>query len=109
MALNDPLALLVAASPAIARTLPARVDVELSGYLTYGRTVIDFYPQSGQSGLAPNCDVVVEFDVGATRRAFVCALDRVAEMHPPTPSELFGELIMARWPRILIVEVMDSS
>ena len=81
MPLNDPLALLVAASPAIARTLPARVDVELSGNLTYGRTVIDFYPKSG---LAPNCDVVVEFDVGLTRRAFVCALDRVSEMHPST-------------------------
>ena len=81
MPLNDPLALLVAASPTISRTLPARVDVELSGNLTYGRTVVDFH---GKSGLAPNCDVVVEFDLVATRQAFVCALDRVAQIHSRT-------------------------
>ena len=68
--LNDPLALLVAAEPGLARTLPARVEVELAGRHTYGRTVVDF---SGRSG-PPNCDVVVGFDVPATRRAFVGAV-----------------------------------
>jgi inosine-uridine nucleoside N-ribohydrolase len=72
--LNDPLAILVAASPSLARTLQARVDVELSGRFTYGRTIIDF---AGKSGLAPNCDVVVAFDVSSTRQAFIDALGRL--------------------------------
>jgi inosine-uridine nucleoside N-ribohydrolase len=71
MPLNDPLALLVAAEPSLVRALPARVDVELAGRFTYGRTVVDF---GGKTGLPPNCDVVVGFDVAATRRAFVAAL-----------------------------------
>ena len=70
--LNDPLALLVAAEPGLARTLPARVEVELAGRHTYGRTVVDFAGRSGP----PNCDVVVGFDVPATRRAFVDAVAR---------------------------------
>ena len=71
MPLNDPLAALVAAEPALCRTVPARVEIELAGRHTYGRTVIDF---AGRSGLAPNCDVAIAFDVPATRRAFVSAL-----------------------------------
>jgi inosine-uridine nucleoside N-ribohydrolase len=74
--LNDPLAILAAAAPSLTRTVRARVDVELSGRFTYGRTVVDF---TGKSGLAPNCDVVVEFDVPATRAAFVGALARLSE------------------------------
>ena len=73
MPLNDPVATLVAADPALARTAPARVDVELAGRHTYGRTVIDF---AGKSGLPPNCDVVIGFDGPATRRAFVAAIGR---------------------------------
>ena len=76
MPLNDPLATLVAAEPTLARTVPARVDVELAGRFTYGRTVMDF---AGKSGLPPNCDVAIEFDVAATRRSFVRALARLAE------------------------------
>ena len=75
MPLNDPLALLLAAQPALARTLPARVDVELAGRFTYGRTVVDF---AGKSGLPPNCEVAVEFDLAATRRAFISAFARLA-------------------------------
>jgi inosine-uridine nucleoside N-ribohydrolase len=81
--LNDPLALLVANAPALARTMPARVDVELAGRFTYGRTVVDF---SGKSGLAPNCEVVVAFDVAATRQAFVHSLTRLAQSAPPNPN-----------------------
>ena len=73
MPLNDPVATLVAADPALARTALARVDVELAGRHTYGRTVIDF---AGKSGLPPNCDVVIGFDGPATRRAFVAAIGR---------------------------------
>ncbi len=69
--LNDPLAILVAADPALTRVLPARVEVELAGRHTYGRTVIDLV---GRSPLGSNCDVVVEFDVDAKRRAFLNAL-----------------------------------
>lgn len=79
MPLNDPLASLVAAEPALARTVPARVDVELAGRFTYGRTVMDF---AGKSGLPPNCDVAIEFDVAATRRSFVRALARLAANSP---------------------------
>ena len=74
--LNDPLAILAAAAPSLTRTVSARVDIELSGRFTYGRTVVDF---AGKSGLAPNCDVVVEFDVPATRQAFVNALARLSK------------------------------
>ena len=76
--LNDPCALLGAAQPALARTLPARVEVELTGRFTYGRTVVDF---SGRSG-APNCNVVVAFDVAATRQAFVQALGQASLPRP---------------------------
>jgi inosine-uridine nucleoside N-ribohydrolase len=81
--LNDPLALLVANAPALARTMPARVDIELAGRFTYGRTVVDF---SGKSGLAPNCEVVVAFDVAATRQAFVHSLARLAQTAPSNPN-----------------------
>jgi inosine-uridine nucleoside N-ribohydrolase len=81
--LNDPLALLVANDPHLARTMPARVDVELAGRFTYGRTVVDF---SGKSGLAPNCEVVVAFDVAATRQAFVHSLVRLAQTAPSNPN-----------------------
>ena len=73
MPLNDPLAVLVAADPALARTMRVRVDVELDGRHTYGRTVIDLLGKS-TSGRAPNCDVVVGFDGPAVRRAFVAAI-----------------------------------
>ena len=71
MPLNDPLAPLIAADPKLVRTAPARVDVELAGRHTYGRTVIDF---ADRAKLGFNCDVAVAFDVAASRRAFVAAL-----------------------------------
>jgi inosine-uridine nucleoside N-ribohydrolase len=74
--LNDPLAILVAAQPSLVKTLKARVEVELAGRHTYGRTVIDF---AGRGGLPPNCEVVVEYDVDATAFAFLDALRRVAD------------------------------
>lgn len=77
--LNDPLAVLVAADPSLVRTIQARVDVELCGRFTYGRTVIDF---AGKLGQPPNCDVVVEFDVAAARQAFVKAIGHLSERAP---------------------------
>jgi inosine-uridine nucleoside N-ribohydrolase len=73
--LNDPCASLVAAEPALVQTVPAHVEIECAGRHTYGRSVIDF---AGRSGPV-NCDVVVRFDVAATRAAFVAALARAAQ------------------------------
>jgi inosine-uridine nucleoside N-ribohydrolase len=75
MPLNDPLAVLVAADRALVKTARARVDIELSGRFTYGRSVIDF---AGKSERPPNCDVVIAFDAPATRRAFLEAISRLA-------------------------------
>ena len=77
--LNDPLAILLAAHPALARSVEARVDIELCGRFTYGRSVIDF---AGKSGQPPNCEVVVAFDVAATRQAFIAALANLSERAP---------------------------
>lgn len=80
--LNDPCALLVAAEPSLARTVPARVDVECVGRHAYGRTVIDFAGRSGPS----NCDVTIGFDVAATHQAFVAALSRAAVVRRRPPA-----------------------
>ena len=81
--LNDPLAILIAAQPWLAKTLAARVEIELAGRYTYGRTVFDF---GRQNGLPPNCEVLVELDAKATLDAFVAAIGRLArkekEMRP---------------------------
>ncbi|PSJ64694.1 nucleoside hydrolase [Kumtagia ephedrae] len=75
MPLNDPVAPLVAADPTLARLVPARVDVELAGKFTYGRTVIDF---AGRAGRPPNADVVIGLDEERVHRAFVDAIARLA-------------------------------
>ena len=82
MPLNDPCAPLVAADPGLVKTVPARLDVELTGKFTYGRTVIDF---SGRSSLPANCEVIVGFDRRATRRAFLAALERLASLSNESP------------------------
>ncbi|MBX3576184.1 MAG: nucleoside hydrolase [Rhizobiaceae bacterium] len=74
MPLNDPIAVLLAADPALARTAPARVDVELAGKHTYGCTVIDFASRFGPA----NADIVVELDGDGIHHAFVAALGRLA-------------------------------
>jgi inosine-uridine nucleoside N-ribohydrolase len=78
MPLNDPVAPLVAANPALACTVPARVDVELAGRFTYGRTVIDF---AGRSDMPANVDVVVSLDEAQIHDALVAALSRLAELN----------------------------
>jgi inosine-uridine nucleoside N-ribohydrolase len=75
MPLNDPVAPLVAADPTLARIVPARVDVELAGKFTYGRTVIDF---AGKSDEPANADVVIGLDEERVHRAFVDAIARLA-------------------------------
>ncbi|MDE1995179.1 MAG: nucleoside hydrolase [Rhizobiaceae bacterium] len=76
MPLNDPVAPLVAADPTLARIVPARVDVELAGRFTYGRTVIDF---AGKSGMPANADIVVSLDETRIHDRLVEALLRLAE------------------------------
>ncbi len=77
MPLNDPLAPLLAAQPDLARTVPARVDVELAGRHTYGRTVIDFANRTGQPA---NCEVAIGLDAPRLRAAFLSALRRLASL-----------------------------
>lgn len=74
MPLNDPVASLLAAEPALARTVPARVEVELAGKFTYGRTVIDFASRFGPA----NADIVVELDGDGIHRSLVAAIARLA-------------------------------
>jgi inosine-uridine nucleoside N-ribohydrolase len=69
--LHDPCAMLVAAQPAIATIVKARVDIDTTQGLNYGRTIVDF---AGRSEVPANCDVVIAFDVVATHRALVRAL-----------------------------------
>jgi inosine-uridine nucleoside N-ribohydrolase len=77
MPLHDPCAILVAADPAIAATVPARVDVETANGLNYGRTVVDF---AGRTDRPVNCDVVISFDVAATHDALVDALAALSRL-----------------------------
>jgi inosine-uridine nucleoside N-ribohydrolase len=74
MPLNDPVASLIAAEPSLARTAPARVEVELTGRFTYGRTVIDFASRFGPA----NADIVVELDGDRIHAALVAALTRLS-------------------------------
>ncbi len=78
MPLNDPLATLVAAQPALAHTVPAHVDIELAGRFTYGRTVIDF---AGRSGLPANADVAITIDEQGVHDALVAAVSRLSKMN----------------------------
>ncbi len=75
MPLNDPVAAMVAADPQLASSRPARVEIELRGEHTYGRTVIDFALRSGR---AANADVVIGLDGRGVHHAFVAALARLA-------------------------------
>lgn len=75
MPLNDPVAMLVAADPRLAATVPARVDVELAGRHSYGRTVIDFACRDGRPA---NAEVALSLDSAGIDKAFLAALTRLA-------------------------------
>ncbi|MEV3959353.1 nucleoside hydrolase [Nocardia sp. NPDC050193] len=57
--MHDPFAAAVTLDPALARTRPATVDVELTGTLTRGATIADW---AGMWGRPPNADIVVGTD-----------------------------------------------
>ena len=71
MPLNDPVAPLVAAEPQLAQTVPARVEIELSGKFTYGRTVIDFACKTGKPA---NADIVIGLDSKRAHEALIEAI-----------------------------------
>lgn len=71
MPLFDPCAIVLAAEPGIARTVPARVEIDTTHGINYGRTVVDF---AGRTGQPNNCEVVIAFDVAATHRRLIGAL-----------------------------------
>lgn len=72
--LHDPCAVLCAADPTLGRSVTVRVDVELAGRHTYGRTVIDL---GGKSTDAPNADVVIHLDAARVHDALVDSLRRL--------------------------------
>ncbi|MGW1737228.1 nucleoside hydrolase [Nocardia sp. NPDC001965] len=84
--MHDPFAAAVALDPALARTRPATVDVELTGTLTRGATVADW---AGMWGRPPNADIVVGTD---PMRFFDRMITRIGD-HARTvyPGEPVGE------------------
>jgi inosine-uridine nucleoside N-ribohydrolase len=77
MPLHDPCAILLAAAPDIAKTAPARVDVETAPGLNYGRTVVDFARRTDRPD---NCEVVISFDVEATHVALLDAIGALSKL-----------------------------
>ena len=74
--MHDPLALAVALDPTLVETRRAAVDVETSGRLTTGATIVDW---RGQWGRLANAEVAVAVDAERFRRLFFEAMDRLAE------------------------------
>ncbi|MFE7745610.1 nucleoside hydrolase [Nocardia sp. NPDC057455] len=84
--MHDPFAAAVALDPALARTRPATVDVELAGTLTRATTVADW---AGMWGREPNADIVIGTD---QELFFERLLARVGDLartvHPPAAQEV---------------------
>ncbi len=74
--MHDPLALAVALDPTLVETRRAAVDVETSGRLTIGATIVDW---RGQWGRLANAEVAVAVDAERFRGLFFAAMDRLAE------------------------------
>lgn len=89
--MHDPFAAAVALDPALARTRPATVDVELTGTLTRGATIADW---AGMWGREPNADIVVATD---PHRFFDRLIARIGDFararYPaqPGPAAVVGE------------------
>jgi len=74
--MHDPLAVAVALDPTLVETRRAAVDVETSGRLTTGATIVDW---RGQWGRLANAEVAVAVDADRFRHLFFEAMDRLAE------------------------------
>jgi purine nucleosidase len=79
--MHDPLAVAVALDPTLVETRLAAVDVETSGRLTTGATIVDW---RGQWGRLANAEVAVAVDAERFRRLFFEAMGRLAERAVPT-------------------------
>jgi len=74
--MHDPLALAVALDPTLVETRRAAVDVETTGRLTTGATIVDW---RGQWGRLANTEVAVAVDADRFRRLFFDAMARLAD------------------------------
>ena len=77
MPLNDPVACIIAAESEIVETYSARVDIELHGQHTYGRTVVDFNLRNDAKA---NVDIVTRIDCDKTHDSFIDALTRLSNL-----------------------------
>ncbi|MGC8633992.1 MAG: nucleoside hydrolase [Candidatus Limnocylindrales bacterium] len=74
--IHDPLVVAVALDPALVRTRPVAVDVEVAGALTTGQTVADW---RGLWQRTPNADLAVEADAATFLDRLVARLGGLAE------------------------------
>jgi purine nucleosidase len=74
--MHDPLAVAVALDPTLVETRQAAVDVETSGRLTTGATIVDW---RGQWGRLANTEVALAVDAERFRRLFFEAIERLAD------------------------------
>jgi purine nucleosidase len=74
--MHDPLAVAVALDPTLVETRRAAVDVETTGRLTTGATIVDW---RGQWGRLANSEVAVAVDAERFRGLFFDAMARLAE------------------------------
>ncbi|HVW91607.1 MAG TPA: nucleoside hydrolase [Devosia sp.] len=76
--LYDPVAAMALAHPELIQFRPARIDMELAGSLTRGRTVIDTRP-----GSQPNASYAAELDAPAVRDVITGAIRAAAARSRP--------------------------
>jgi purine nucleosidase len=74
--MHDPLAIAVALDPTLVETRRAAVDVETSGRLTAGATIVDW---RGQWGRLANTEVAIAVDAERFRGLFFDAMTRLAD------------------------------
>jgi len=74
--MHDPLAVAVALDPTLVETRTAAVDVETTGRLTTGATIVDW---RGQWGRLANAEVAVAVDAERFRFLFFDAMERLAD------------------------------
>jgi inosine-uridine nucleoside N-ribohydrolase len=78
--LHDPCAVFFAIHPEKCKTRKMRIDVECSGSLTAGTTVVDWYRRSPEKPL--NVDVVVDMDVAGFWETMCVAVDNASAACP---------------------------
>jgi purine nucleosidase len=74
--MHDPLAVAAALDPTLVETRLAVVDIETTGRLTTGATIVDW---RGQWGRLANSEVAVGVDAERFRRLFFEAIERLAQ------------------------------